>query len=387
MGIETTDSPEQPVVRVRGAHVLAPDDLGKRDVVLADGRILAILDPEAPFDLPSRELTEIDGAGRTLTPALVDIHCHPVGGGGWGGPETHCEPIDPADFVRAGIGTMVGCLGYDTTARRPEGLLGRVRTLRALGFGAHMYTGEIAWPPATITGELSRDVALIPEVRGVKGAIADHDGGITSVGRLVHTVSEAKRGARTAGKPPVVHLHVGQAGQRFEVIQDALAQDLIDPAVLTLTHVNWSRELAEAAVEMGRIGVNLDLTACIRPDYFPGTITAAEAIAILLDGGVAAERITVTSDSGGSHREAESGRIVGHRPGLMLEVMKETIASGTLEPAAAVALFTRNPAARIGLSQVGRIATGVKADLVLFGEDFGDGRMFLGGRRQTEVVG
>jgi len=366
---------------------MAPEDLGMRDVVLADGRILAILDPEAPFSLTSRELTEVDGSGRILTPALVDIHSHPIGGGGWGGPETHCEPIDPADFTKAGIGTMVGCLGYDTTARRPESLLGRVRTLRALGFGAHMYTGEIAWPPATITGELSRDVALIPEVRGVKGAIADHDGGITSVGRLVHIVSEAKRGARTAGKPPVVHLHVGQAGQRFEVIEEALSQDLIDPSVLTLTHINWSRELAEAAVEMGRIGVNLDLTSCIRPDYFPGTITAAEAITILVEGGVSPERITVTSDAGGSHREEATGKIIGHRPGLMLEVMRDTIASGILEPAAAVALFTRNPAARIGLSQVGRIATGMNADLVLFDKDFKDGRMFLRGRRQTEVVG
>ena len=374
-------------IRVRGARVLAPEDLGRRDVVWAEGRILALLEPGDPFALGKHPIEDVDGADRVVIPALVDLHSHPVGGGGWGGPGTRCDAIEPAEYVQAGIGTVVGCLGYDTAARRPEGLLGRVRTLAARGFGAHMYTGEIAWPPATITGGLGHDVALIPEVRGIKSAIADHDAGITGVDRLLEVVGQALRGARTAGKPPVVHLHVGRAAQGFEVIREALDRDLIDPGVLTLTHVNWSRELTVESASLAARGVNLDVTACIRPDYFPGTFEPVEAIGALRAAGAPLERITVSSDAGGSHSEPGSGRVVRHRPALLLEVLRGLDAAGELTLPEAVGLVTANPADRLGLADVGRLRPGARADLLLLDPDLAGGSMFLNGRRLEERVG
>ncbi len=374
-----------PISLIRGASILAPADIGQRDLVWADGRILAILEPGERFSLGSRPLEEIDGSGRVLVPALVDLHCHPTGGGGWGGPETRCDPIEPAAFIEAGIGTIAGLLGYDTSARRPEGLLGRTRTLSAMGFAAHMYAGEIAWPAATITGELGRDIALIPEVRGIKAAIADHDGGITTVDRLTFVVSEAMRGSRTAGKPAVVHLHVGRASQGFEVINEALDRDLINPSVLTLTHINWSRELAEQAAPLAKAGINLDLTSCIRPDFFPGTITPAEALEILIAGGAPLERITVSSDAGGSHLDPASGKIIGHRPKLMLEAFREAL--NLCKPEDALTMFTSNPADRLGLRRNGRIAVGARADLVLFDQSFEEGTLYLAGQARPEKVG
>jgi beta-aspartyl-dipeptidase (metallo-type) len=381
---DTTERPggSRALLRLRGARVL---DGGPPDLVLAGGRIVARLDPGDDVTLPAALTEELDLAGQVLLPALVDLHCHPVGGGGSDGPGSQCEPIPAEAFARAGIGTLAGVLGYDTATRRPEGLLGRVRKLRALGFGAHMYTGEIAWPPVTITGALGRDIALLSEVRGVKGAIAERGDGITTTEQLLTAVGEARRGSRTGGKPAIVHLHVGEAGEGFAVVRDALARDLVPAGVLTLTHVNWSAELSQAAVELGRAGVNLDLTACIRPDYFPGSITPRRSLEILLDGGVPAERITVSSDAGGAHRTPE-GEVVGHEPRLLLEALQDVLDAGLLDPGEAVALFTRNPADRLGLPSAGRLDPGADADLLVLDETFSRGRLMLKGTWCQEEV-
>lgn len=368
-----------------GTRVLAPEDLGRRDVLVAGGKVLAILEPGEPVQLGDGEVQRIEAEGRVLMPAVVDIHCHVAGGGGWGGPATQCDPIDKAELVRAGIGTVVGLLGYGTATRRPEALLGRIRSLRESGFNSFMYSGEIAWPPVTITGEIGRDIALIPEVRGAKAAIADHDAGIITVERLMDLAGQVLQGSRTAGKTPVLHLHVGRADQRFEVIRKAIDDDLLDPGMITLTHVNWSKEIAREAAELAQAGVNVDLTCCIRPDYFPGSISPAEGFYELLDAGAPLERITASSDAGGSHVDQETGSTVVHPPSLLFGTLAQIVRDGETDFQDAISVFTSNAAERLGLRDAGRIAPGGRADLILTEPDLSLGQLYLAGEPVGEV--
>lgn len=370
---------------ITGARVFAPQDLGRRDVLVAGGKVVAILEPGETVQVGDGEPARIEADDRILMPALVDVHCHIAGGGGWGGPATQCDPIDPSELVRAGIGTVVGLLGYGTATRRPEALLGRVRTLRASGFNAFMYSGEIAWPPVTITGDIGRDIALIPEVRGAKSAIADHDAGIFTLDRLMELAGQVLQGSRTAGKTPVLHLHVGRAEQRFEVIREAIEGDLLDPSMITLTHVNWNREIAREAAELARTGVNVDLTCCIRPDYFPGSLGPVEGFHELLDAGAPLARITASSDAGGSHGDPESGASVWHAPGLLFEALAGIVRDDRTDLSDAVSAFTSNPADRLGLHNAGRIVPGGRADLILARPDLSLGDLYLGGNLAGEV--
>src|SRR5229473_3135753 len=115
-------------VLVRGARVYTPDDRGVCDLLVLGGRVAAV---GTDLDLPRlADVDEVDARDLLLTPALVDGHCHPIGGGGSGGHWTRNPAFPPSAFIEAGIGTAVGCLGHDTTVRRPEVLLERVRYLR-----------------------------------------------------------------------------------------------------------------------------------------------------------------------------------------------------------------------------------------------------------------
>lgn len=368
-----------------GTRVLAPEDLGLRDVLVAGGKVLAILEPGEPVQVGDGDVERIDAEGRILMPAMVDIHCHVAGGGGWGGPATQCDPIDPTELIRAGIGTVVGLLGYGTATRRPEALLGRVRSLRESGFNSFMYSGEIAWPPVTITGDIGRDIALIPEVRGAKSAIADHDAGIFTLDRLMELAGQVLQGSRTAGKTPVLHLHVGRADQRFEVIRKAIDEDLLDPGMITLTHVNWSKEIAREAAGLAQAGVNVDLTCCIRPDYFPGSIGPVEGFYELIEAGAPLDRITASSDAGGSHVDPETGSSIGHPPRLLFDALAELVRDGKTGIRDAVTVFTSNAAERLGVRDAGRITSGARADLILAEPDLSQGHLYLAGNLAGEV--
>src|SRR4051812_47213425 len=72
---------------IRRARVFSPDDLGRQDVLIGGGRVLA-MEPEMPQTADWRLVRTVDADGRWLLPGLVDSHIHLLGGGGDGGPHT-----------------------------------------------------------------------------------------------------------------------------------------------------------------------------------------------------------------------------------------------------------------------------------------------------------
>ena len=92
---------------IRGAEVYAPEYLGKKDVLVAGGKIERIAD-----HLPDYEGAEvIDGEGKILTPGIIDRHVHITGGGGEGSFHTQAPPVQLSRLLLGGVTTVVGVLG------------------------------------------------------------------------------------------------------------------------------------------------------------------------------------------------------------------------------------------------------------------------------------
>ncbi|WDZ83451.1 hypothetical protein [Micromonospora cathayae] len=367
---------------LRGGRVAGPTGTAVRDVLVVGAQVVAV-DADLPgVRLPGVPVTEVDLAGRLVLPALVDQHSHPTGGGGGGGPHTQNLPIRFEQYTTAGIGTVVGCLGHDTVVRTHEALLARVRALRAQGLTGYLFTGEIGHPPATLTGDVRRDLALFDEVRGVKAAVGEV-GAVGTVDELRRLAGAVARGSRTGGKPPVLHLHLGPDRRGVDLVARAVADGLVPAAMVTVTHVNWNPDVLAAAIDLAHAGVGVDVTACIRPDYFPGAVPPHRAVAELLDR-VPVEQVTVTSDAGGAH--PHDGALVPHRPVLLLDVLRHCLADRVAPPHLLAAVFAGNAARRLGLTGVGTVTPGGRADLLVVD---GSGRepitLLLGGRTVVEA--
>ena len=66
----------------------------------------------------SDDVCVLDVPGCILTPGLVDLHVHIIGGGGEAGPSSCTPSSQLSDFLDAGITTVVGVLGTDCVTRR-----------------------------------------------------------------------------------------------------------------------------------------------------------------------------------------------------------------------------------------------------------------------------
>lgn len=88
---------------LQGAHLYAPEDRGICDVLIANGKIIAVAS-NIPSDIVP-DCTVVDLSGQILCPGFIDQHVHLIGGGGEAGYNTHAgSGIKPPD----GSGRHVG---------------------------------------------------------------------------------------------------------------------------------------------------------------------------------------------------------------------------------------------------------------------------------------
>lgn len=77
-------------ILIKNAIVFAPEKLGRRDLFIAGGKILAM---DETLDINVPDLEVIDAKGAYLTPGLIDQHIHVTGGGGEGGWKSRCPEL------------------------------------------------------------------------------------------------------------------------------------------------------------------------------------------------------------------------------------------------------------------------------------------------------
>ena len=197
---------------IRNGRLYAPDEIGKRDILIAAGKIIKIAENiVAPQSL---EVQTVDAAGKIITPGFIDLHVHITGGGGEGGPATRVPEIQLSRITRAGVTTVLGVLGTDDVTRHPESLLAKAIALEKEGITAYILIGSYQFPPATITGSVRKDIALIPHVLGVgEVALSDHRSSQPAFEDIARLVAAARVGGMIGGKPGIVQFHMG-SGQK-----------------------------------------------------------------------------------------------------------------------------------------------------------------------------
>ena len=96
-------------------------------------------------DLDGRESDETSvGWNRRLQPTKVgnnSTHSFFSYGSGQDGLSSQTPEISATEIVSAGITTVVGCLGVDTTMKTMAGLLARAKALKEEGLSAFIWSG------------------------------------------------------------------------------------------------------------------------------------------------------------------------------------------------------------------------------------------------------
>ncbi len=367
----------------KNAQIYSPQFIGIKDVLTGGKSIIAIDDHiEPPAGL---EVEIIDCKGLMLVPGLIDSHVHITGGGGEGGPASRMPELQLSMMVEAGVTTVIGCLGTDGFTRTVESVLMKVKSLRAQGVSAWMYTGAYQVPAPTITGDVMKDIALFEEIIGVgEVAVSDHRSSVPSTYELARIAAQARVAGMIGGKAGIVNLHLGDARDPFRPVHDVVAISQLGYKQFVPTHCNRNDYIFEDAKEYGKKGY-IDITTSSYPYYADEEIKPSKALKQLLESGVPLGHITFTSDACGSLPgfDPVSGELIKIEMGLpssILREIKEAVLIDEIPLEQALQVATSNPANILKLLGKGYIREGYDADLLLLDQEFNIVRLMANGK-------
>ncbi len=359
---------------IKNANVFSPLPMGLQDILIAGNQILAIADTVSERHLLP-ESKVIDAKGKYLVPGFVDSLVHITGGGGEGGFHTRTPAMNFTDATTAGITTLIGALGTDSTTRSLTDLLAKARALTEEGISCYCHTGSYQVPVKTITGSVRDDIILIPEFIGVgEIAIADHRSSVPTAQELARIAAEARVGGMLSGKRGIVSIHMGDSSDYLSLLEQIVSETDIPISQFYPTHINRNLGLLEAGKDWARQGGYIDLTtSTTEMDLARGEPACSDALADLLDEGVPLKQITFSSDGHASlpvfDEQGElSGLKVGTEESLFEEVRKSVL-NRNVALETAIQVITLNPARVLGLQRKGSISVNHDADLVLLDKD------------------
>ena len=373
---------------LRNAELFAPGPLGRRDLLIAGGRVVALSEADAALDVPKHLVDIQDCAGKRVVPGLVDAHVHVTGGGGEGGYTSRVPPLTLTDLSRAGVTSVVGVLGTDGTTRTMRELVARTYALREEGVSAWCWTGNYELPVRTLTGSVRDDIVFVDPIIGVgELAISDHRSSQPTYDEFLRVAADVHVAGMLSGKAGVLHLHLGDGERGLSLIRRALDDSELPARVFHPTHVNRNHALfAEAqALVRGRVdqAPMIDITAFPADDVGDG-LSAADAIVAWQRAGLPLERLTCSSDGGGCMPHFDEHGTLAHYGVGQSSTLLETIRALVLEHGFALddvlPLFGRNVARLLRLRGKGEIAVGHDADLLILDDRLHVDAVFARGR-------
>jgi beta-aspartyl-dipeptidase (metallo-type) len=289
-----------------------------------------------------------------------------------------------SQFTRAGVTSVIGVLGTDDLTRNTQTLLTQAYGLRAEGLSAWCYTGGYHLPLMTLTGSARSDIVNLEPVIGIgEVAISDHRSSQPSLQDILGLAGEAHVAGLMTGKAGVLHLHLGDGERGLALVRQALAESELPARVFHPTHVNRNKALFEEACALvASRGCTVDLTAfpgsCVEPGW-----SAAEAVLRYRHGGLADDKLTISSDGGGclpTFNDAGEVQSMGIGSShTLLETVRQLAAEG-LNLEQILPYFTHNVATLMRLQGKGVIARGMDADLLVLDDEFAVQQLMVGGR-------
>jgi len=355
---------------VTGADVYTPNFIGKKDILIADSKIMAIEDSINPDSVYS-DCEVINADGLLMVPGFVDSLVHITGGGGEGGFHTRTPEMNLSDATLSGITTMVGVLGTDATSRSLGNVLAKARALTHEGISCYCHTGSYQVPVNTITGSVRDDIILIPDFIGVgEIAIADHRSSLPTAEELGRIAAEARVGGMLSGKKGIVSIHMGDSTDYLQLLEQIISTTDLPIKQFYPTHINRNRGLLNAAKKWLKQGGYVDLTtSTTEMDLANGEPKCSEALAELLEDGIDIEQISFSSDG---HASLPIFDAVGNLAGLkvgsektLFNEVRDAILQFDIPLETAIKVITSSPANILGLENKGQINISADADLVL----------------------
>jgi beta-aspartyl-dipeptidase (metallo-type) len=336
---------------IENGEVYAPEPLGRRSVLLTDGKIAKVGTVDrAAVEALGVEYEVIDAEGCIVAPGLIDPHQHLLGGSGEGGFSLQSPEFFIGEIVRFGITTVVGVLGVDTTMKTMAGLLAKAKALKEDGLNAYIWTGGYNVPPTSIMTSVRDDIMFIEEVIGAgEVAISDargHDPDAAALARLAH---DCYVGGHLSGKAGLLHLHVGDADTRLDPLCAVLDGFNVEPEWLYPTHVERTARLFDQAIGLAKKGMTIDVDV-VEEDL-------AKWVRRYRDKDGPPDRLTVSSDASLTS------------PRLLYEQLRSCVVDHGMPMEEVLALATRNTARVLKLEQKGVLEKGRVGDVLVMERD------------------
>lgn len=359
---------------IKNIEVYSPCYLGVKDIVIVGDKFEGIYDK---VNIPNNfiNINVIEGKDKIIFPGFIDSHVHIIGGGGEDSFKSRTPEIKLTNLTKAGITTVIGCIGTDGICRDMSELLAKVYSLEEEGISAFCYTGSYDVPVRTVTSNIKKDIMLINKIIGVgEIAISDRRSSQPSFEEITHIVAEANVGGLLSGKAGIVHFHVGPGKRKIDMLFKLIEETEILPSQIIPTHINRSEELFEEGLRYVSLGGYIDLTTSSDPNYLePTELTASEGLKRYVDSNLPIEKITFSSDGNGSMPKYNNKReIVGLSicsvKSLYIEV-KKAIINYNIPIDTAIKVITSNVADLYRLQGKGRIKEGYSSDFVIVDKD------------------
>ena len=359
---------------LKNAHVIAPEDLGVKDILVAGEKIAMIGEG---LSLPAvYDCEVVDCEGNYVVPGFIDSHVHLIGGGGEGGYATRTPEIQLTDITTSGVTTVLGLLGTDGVTRHVASLLAKARGLEDEGITAYIYSGSYEIPTPTITGSVRNDIILIDKVIGTgEIAMCDHRSSQSPKEAYQQITAEARVGGMLSGKAGVVNMHLGDGEDGLKMLYEITKNGEIPKTQIIPTHVNRNKRLFKEAIEWAKQGGIMDVTSSVSPESGSShSVKSSEAVKQALEAGVNIENITMSSDGNGSMPIFdEAGNNIGVGVASQISILNEfrdMVQKENIATTDAIKIITSNIAKFTKLyPRKGCLANNSDADILVLDKD------------------
>lgn len=350
---------------IKNTNLYSPTFLGKKDILISNGKIVAIEDEITKHNVFSEVW---DAQGLTTTPGFIDQHIHVIGAGGKHGFASMTPQLHLGELIKCGTTSVVGLLGTDGSTRSIKTLYSKIQALNQEGISAYMYTGYYGLDKVYLMNSLQEDMIYIDCVLGCKIAISDIRSSYPSALELLRLLRNVRVGGMLSGKKGILHLHLGALSSKMDLLFEIVENYEFPIEHISPTHVGRTKDLFEQAIIFAKMGGMIDITtgASKYTDPYKSALYA-------LENNVSIDNITFSSDgNAGLDKLDDNNNLVGFRSAPFDKNLEEVINLHKLGGVAfedSLKLITSNPAKNLGLKSKGHVKNNFDADLCFFDSD------------------
>ena len=350
---------------IKNTNLYSPQSLGKKDILISNGKIVAIDDEIVNHSVFSKVW---DAKGAITTPGFIDQHIHVIGAGGKHGFASMTPQLHLGDLINCGTTTVVGLLGTDGSTRSIKTLFSKTQALNQEGITAYMYTGYYGLDKVYLMNSLQEDMIYIDSVIGCKIAISDIRSSYPSALELLRLLRNVRVGGMLAGKKGILHLHLGALSSKMDLLFEIIENYEFPIEHISPTHVGRTKELFDQAITFAKMGGMIDITTGASKYTDP-----YKSVLYALDNNVSIDNMTFSSDgNAGLDKLDKNNNLVGFKSAPFDKNFEEVInlhKLGGIPLEDALKLITSNPAKNLGLKNKGEVKVNSDADLCFLNSD------------------